>query len=217
MPRSRVMLANAHLLVLDALENLLKPRFEVIGRITDGRLLIPTACELAPDAVIIDLALPFLDPADVGPRLTAVVGDIAQIVLTSRDSADLAERAVRRGVVCISLEDTSGRELVRAVERAPPEDCPADRSAPAARVETEAQFEAEHSHAHAIRREMLTSRQHEVLALLVAGHTMKEIARKLDIKPRTVAHHKYAMMDNLGIKTSAELIRFALHHGLAHI
>lgn len=201
----RVILADDHTLVLEALRKLLQPAYDVVATVGDGRALLELAPRLKPDVAVIDFGMPRLNGLDAGHQLKQVMPMIKLIFLTVNEDPELAREAMRRGASAYLLKKSTFSELIRSIETA---------------------LRGERYVTPEIAREMsesfirdpqgkdwnkeLTPRQREVLQLLAEGKSMKEVAYILGITPRTVAFHKYRMMEDHRVKTSAELVRFGI-------
>jgi DNA-binding NarL/FixJ family response regulator len=209
--RPRLLIADDHKLLAEACKNLLEPEFEVVGVVQDGRALLQAAAELRPDLVIVDIAMPQLNGLDAGEQIKQRNRSIKLIYLTMNVHADVAAEAFRRGASGYVLKHCTADELVVAVRRVLRGE---SYLSPLITKDT-VDFllrtgAAYHEEKH------LSGRQSEVLQLLAEGKSMKEIAYILQLKPGTVAFHKYRMMEVLGLKSNAELIEYAMkHHMLA--
>jgi DNA-binding NarL/FixJ family response regulator len=202
MKRPRVLLADDHRLLREALSQLLEHGCDVVGTAADGRALLTAAAELRPDIVVLDSALPLLNGLDAARRLRRVLPGVKVIFLTAGDDPGLAAEAFRTGASGYLLKNSGASELLQAIQ-----EVFQGRSyvTPlAARGMLDTLLRAPE------RPKKLSPRPREVLQLLAEGHTMKETARILKIKPRTVAFHKYGMMEEHGIKSNAELVHFAV-------
>jgi DNA-binding NarL/FixJ family response regulator len=220
-PRATVLLADDHAVVVEGLASLLRNEFTVVGTVTDGAQLLEAARQLRPDVVVTDLAMPGMSGLDALRRLRADALAVSLtpkapevpkvpkvIVLTMHVDPELAAEALRAGASGFIVKHAASAELVAAIGSVlrgntylSPELAPtalgrlADSGAPG--------------------REALTPRQREVVRLLADGRTMKEVAAALGVSPRTVETHKYQVMATLRLRTTAELIRYAIEHGLA--
>jgi DNA-binding NarL/FixJ family response regulator len=205
MERPRVLLADDHRLLREAFAQLLEPGCEVVGAVADGRALLAAAAELRPDIVVLDIAMPLLNGLDAARQLKRSLPDIKLIFLTVSEDADLAAEAFQVGASGYLLKNSAASELFQAIR-----EVAQGRSyvTPLATRGLVANFL--HKPEPAKKTAELSSRQREVLQLLAEGHSMKEIARILKITPRTVAFHKYSIMEALGVKSSAQLVRFAI-------
>lgn len=205
MTRPRVMLADDHRLLREAFARLLEPECEVVGAVADGRALLAAAPDLRPDVVVLDVAMPLLNGLDAARQLNWVMPQVKVIFLTMSEDPEVAAEAFRVGASGFLLKNSAASELVQAVQEVCRGRSYVTPLATQGLVETFLR-RPEPSGKSA----ELSPRQREVLQLLAEGHTMKEIARVLKIMPRTVAFHKYSMMEQLGITSSAELVQFAV-------
>ncbi len=204
MKKPRVLLADDHSLVVAALRKLLEPEFEIIGTVSDGRELLAVAPLLKPDVVVIDLSMPSLNGMDAGQQLKNAMPLIKMIVLTMNENAELAAHALRQWASGYLLKKSAGPELTTAI-REVLKGNPYVTPKLAQRLAEEFIRDPRSDRAH-----NLTSRQREVLQPVAEGRTMKEIGAELHITPRTAAFHKYRIMENFGLRTSAELLSFAV-------
>jgi DNA-binding NarL/FixJ family response regulator len=206
MQRTRVILADDHKLILDALKNLIEPEFQVVGTFGDGHALVEAAPELKPHVIVLDVGMPTMNGISAGQRLKQSMPNVKLIYLTMNQDPDLAAEAFRLGAKGYLLKSSAGSELVdalRAVVRGGSYVTP---------LMTEDVLGSFVNHFKNLKSTShLTLRQKEVLQLLAEGRSMKEAAYILNVSPRTVAFHKYTMMEHLHIKTSAELVQYALN------
>ncbi|WP_158750389.1 response regulator transcription factor [Acidobacterium sp. S8] len=204
MQKPKVLLADDHSLIVAALGKLLEPEFEIVGTVSDGRELLLIAPKLKPDVVVIDLSMPSLNGMDAGQQLKKAMPLIKLIVLTMSENSELAAHALAQWASGYLLKKSAGPELVIAIRdvlRGKPYVTP--KMAQGLAEEFVRNPRPDHVRT-------LTSRQREVLQLVAEGHTIKEIGTILHIAPRTAAFHKYRIMENFGIHTSAGLVRFAI-------
>ncbi len=206
MGRPRVLLADDHELLLGAFEKLLSPECEIVGQVTDGRALVEAAEKLKPDVIVLDISMPQLNGLDAARKIKQSLRDVKLVFLTMNEDSDLAAEAFRAGASGYLLKRSAASELPKAIR-----EVTHGRSYVTPLV-TEGLVESllrvdDHSASHE-----LTARQREVLQLLAEGNSMKEVAAVLKLTPRTVAFHKYQMMEQLQIKSTAELIRYAVRH-----
>ncbi len=209
MKRPRVLLADDHKLLLEAFQKLLEPDCEVVGGVADGRALLAAASELEPDIIVLDIAMPLLNGLDAGGQIKKMMPDVKLIFLTVNEDPDFVSEAFRVGASGYLLKSSAASELFQAIQ-----DACLGRTYVTPLV---AQGMVDSFIEGPKRRKAsgkLTPRQREVLQLLAEGRSMKEAAAILNVTPRTVAFHKYRMMDELRLKTNAELIRFAIKRGL---
>ena len=205
MRRPRVLLAEDHRLLREAFVKLLEDACDVVGAVADGRALLDAAPKVRPDVVVVDIAMPLLNGLDAARQLKRSMPSVKVIFLTVSEDPDLAAEAFRAGGSAFLRKHSAASELLQAID-----DVMQGRSyvTPlATRDMVDGLLRRPDSPPGA--RE-LSPRQREVLQLLAEGRTMKEIARILNITARTVAFHKYGMMEQLGIKSSAELVQYAI-------
>ena len=212
MNRPRVLLADDHRLLREAFAHLLKSRCDVVGAVADGRALLAAAQELRPDVVVLDIAMPLLNGLDAASQLKQVMPELKVIFLTVSEDPDLASQAFQAGASGYLLKNSAASELLQAIQ-----EVAQGRSyvTPLATRGLVANFVQQVNSTR--KTGELSPRRREVLQLLAEGHTMKEIARILNITPRTVAFHKYAIMEDIGVKSSAELVQFAIKQRLVSV
>jgi DNA-binding NarL/FixJ family response regulator len=206
MTRPRILMADDHAMLLEAFKALLEPEFDVVGTVTDGRQLLEEFARLHPDVVVLDIAMPLLNGLDAGRQLRAQRPSAKLIYMTMSQDPDLAGEALRLGASGYVLKSSAFHELKQAIHEAL-----RGRSyiTPLITRDVVGSLIQPHTNRHE-----LTMRQREVLQLLAEGRSMKEAAAILAVTPRTVAFHKYRMMEQLRLKTSAELVQFAVRQGI---
>jgi DNA-binding NarL/FixJ family response regulator len=205
--RPRILIADDHKLVAEACKNLLEPEFDVVAVVPDGRALLHAAEELRPDVVILDISMPELNGLDAGEQIKQRSRSTKLIYLTMALAPDVAAEAFRRGASGYVLKQCNAEELSIAVRRVLRGESYLSPLITKDTVEFLLRSGAAYQE-----EKRISSRQSEVLQLLAEGKSMKEIAYILQLKPGTVAFHKYRIMDILGIKTSAALIEYAIRH-----
>jgi DNA-binding NarL/FixJ family response regulator len=206
MGRIRVLLADDHALLLGAFEKLLSGEFEIVGQAADGRALVAAAERLKPDVIVLDISMPLLNGLEAGRQIKQKQKDIKLVYVTMTEDADLASEAFRLGASGYLLKRSAASELTTAIR-----EVVQGRSYITPLIANALIGTLLRPEAHAPGRD-LTPRQREVLQLLAEGHSMKEIANLLNISPRTVAFHKYEMMLQLNLETTAELVQYAVRH-----
>jgi DNA-binding NarL/FixJ family response regulator len=209
MKRARILLADDHVLMAEALQHLLQADFDVVGTVSDGRALLKAAGELTPDLVVVDIGMPLLNGLDAGEQLKELHPDIKVIYLTQNREPRYAVEAFRRNASGYLLKDSAASELTTAIREAL-----RGRSYVSPVIAKGMLNHATSAEAASLGPRELSSREREVLQLLAEGKSMKEVAAVLDISPRTVEFHKYRIMELLGVKTTAELVQYAIKHGL---
>lgn len=199
MSRLRVLLADDHRMVAEGLKSLLEPEFELVGLVEDGRRLLDEAARTKPDVAVVDITMPRVNGLEAIPLLKKAAPGMRVVVVTMHREPAYARRAFEAGADGFVLKHAAAEELIAAI-RAAAEGRPAVSPAPRPPSGEAA---------------ALTARQREIVELVAKGLTAKEIASVLGLSVRTIEFHKYRAMEAVGIKTSAELIRFALEHGLS--
>jgi DNA-binding NarL/FixJ family response regulator len=204
--RSRILIADDHNLMAELCQRLLEPEFDVVGVVNDGRALVRAACELKPDVVVLDIAMPILNGLDAGRQLKKMFPAVKLVYLTMNSDVALAAEAFRRGASGYLLKTCAAADLVRAVR-----DVLRSRTylSPALSRDT-ISFLRTKENKLVDESELLTNRQREVLQLLAEGRAMKDVAAILRMTPRTVAYHKYRIMEVLGVTTNPELVKYAV-------
>ncbi len=205
----RVLLADDHNMLLGAFEKLLSPECEIVGTASDGRSLVIQAQKLKPDVVVLDIAMPLLNGLDAGRQIKQLQKSIKLVFVTMNEDCDLAAEAFRVGASAYLLKRSAASELLVAIR-----EVMKGRSYVTPLI-TEGLVGSFMDAANRKPSHDLTPRQREVLQLLAEGHSMKQVAALLNVTPRTVAFHKYRMMEQLNIRSNAELIQFAVTHHLA--
>jgi len=209
MKRPRVFLADDHSLLLEAFQRLLEPRFEVVGTATDGLQMLKMVTKLQPDVVVLDIAMPSLNGLSAAAKLRKKLPDIKIVFLTMNEDPDMVTEAFRIGANAYVSKKSAASELFQAIELVIK-----SRSYVTPEL-TQGMINSFIKNSDGEKSDgRLTFRQREVLQLLAEGHSMKRIASILSITPRTVAFHKYQIMDKLNITTNPGLIKYAIKHGI---
>lgn len=206
MSRPRVLLADDHALLLGAFEKLLAADCQIVGQVADGRALVEAAERFDPDVIVLDISMPLLNGLEAGRQIKQKRRSIKLVFLTMNEDPDLAVEAFRAGASAYLLKRSAASELSTAIHEVMKGrtyitpliagDLVGSLMQPAAQSPSDA----------------LTPRQREVLQLLAEGHSMKSVGSVLNLTPRTVAFHKYRMMEQLKVKSTAELIQYAVKH-----
>ena len=206
----RILIADDHTLVAEACKKLLETDYEVVGTVGDGRSLVQAAVELKPHLIIVDVSMPLLNGLDAGLQIKELMPAVKLVYLTMNHDADLAAEAFRRGASGYLLKTCAATELaiaVREVLRGK------SYLSPMIAKDT-VDFLLRQDRQLVEEGEKLTERQREVLQLLAEGKCMKEVASVLNLTTRTVAFHKYRIMEVLNVKSNAALVQYAIRHHL---
>jgi len=202
--RPRILIADATP-VAEEYSRLLEPEFEVIGIVNDERVLLESVPELKPDVLILDIGISGMAGLVAGKRIKKLMRTVIIVHLTVSANTSFAAEALRGGAAAYLLKASAKDELVPAVREVLKGE---QYISPSIKDEVHglSPLTADSHRGH----EKLTDRQREVLKLIAEGRTMKEIAYILILTPRTVAFHKYMMMERLHLRTNADLIQYAI-------
>ena len=212
MIRPRVLRADDHLIMVEGLKSLLEPRCEAVGTVGDGRALVEAAAKLQPDIVVLDIAMPELNGLDAARQLKRTMPRVKLIFLTVNKDPYIVGEAFRAGASAFLLKQAAALELTDAIDQVLKGSSYVTPSV--SEGLTNISLRAPEAREHAPEP---TPRQREVVQLLAEGHSMKEVADRLSITRRTVACHKYAVMELLQLKTNSELVQYAIKHGIISI
>lgn len=209
MSRVRILLADDHRIVTEGVKALLVPEFDLVGVVEDGRAMVEAAKVLKPDVIVADISMPHLNGLEALEEIEKFDRHVRVIFLTMHRIAAYALRALTAGAVGFLLKHSAPEELVLAVRTAAQGHT---FISPMLAGEVLQALKQGSAMQDPVAR--LTLRHREILRFLVDGLTAKQIGLKLHISTRTVEDHKYTMMNNLGIKSNAELIMFAIENGI---
>ena len=208
-PRRRILIADDHALVAEGLRGILSVDYDVVGISPDGRALLADATRLRPDIICLDIGMPSLNGIEAALQLTRTLPAIKLVFVTQQIDVQYLRAAFRAGGVAFVAKQSASSELLTALRTVPLaklyitpillRESP-DLARDLARDPSTVYFDA------------LTGRQREVLQLIAEGKAMKEISSALGISVKTVEFHKNALMNELGLRTTADLTRYALAH-----
>jgi DNA-binding NarL/FixJ family response regulator len=207
--RVRVLLADDHSLVAAGLRSMLDSKFDVVGIADNGRALVQAAELLRPDVILLDISMPELNGIDAARKLRKLVPNAKLIFVTMHTDASFVREALRAGGSGYVTKQSAPAELVTAVEevlRGHTYLTPV-----VTRNFVDQTLTGPSSAAPAGE---LTPRQREVLQLVAEGRSAKDIAESLGISPKTVEFHKSNVLRSLGLRTTADLVKYAIRHGL---
>lgn len=209
MRRISILVADDHTMVCEGLKRMLEPDFEVIACVQNGRALVKAATEMKPDLVVVDVGMPMLNGLDAARELKKLMPRLKLIFLTMNPDPDIAGEALRVGASGYLLKNSEAEELLKAVR-----DAIRGTSyvTPQIRVAMAESFIRDPKSLD--RPKHLSARQQEVLQMLAEGRRMQEVADVLHISRRTVRFHKQQIMEELGIKSTAELVQYAIKHAM---
>jgi DNA-binding NarL/FixJ family response regulator len=209
----RVLLADDHAIVLEGLRHILEPEFEIVGEVGDGRSLVSVALMFRPEIIITAISLPLLNGIEAAREIRRINRKVRIIFLTMHADPSYAVEALDAGGSAYILKSAAVAEILLAI-----------REVLNGRV-----FVSPSINKEVLRVQMertgrrdeaqtgLTPRQREVLRLLAEGKSLKEVAAALEISVKTVEFHKYRIMNQLGIRTNAEMTKYAVKVGVTHL
>jgi len=208
--KHRIVLADDHEIILDGLRRILEPEFEIAATAADGRALVTEVERLKPEVAVADISMPLLNGLDALRQCQNARYRTRYVFLTANPDVALATQAFRLGASGYVLKHAAAEELVVAIREAL-----AGRTYITPRIANEVLQNLMSHRADASRDGIgLTGREREVLQLLAEGKIIKEIAGILNVSPRTVEFHKNNIVAKTGLRTTAELARYAARHGL---
>jgi len=204
MTKPRVLLADDHALLLGALESLLAHECEIVGKVSDGRELVTEALRLKPDLIVLDIMMPTLNGLEAARQIRQTLKNVKLVFVTMNEDSDLAAAAFRAGASAYLLKRSAPPELLTAIREVMQGRSYVTPFVTDGLVDTLLNPERPGPSTE------LTPRQREILQLLAEGRSMKEAGAVLNLTRRTIAFHKYRMMQQLKVKTTAELIQYAI-------
>jgi DNA-binding NarL/FixJ family response regulator len=205
MKKPRVLLADDHQIVLEGLKSLLGGEFEVVGSVQDGRALVDQAATLRPDVIVVDISMPQLNGIEAARRIKKTDKNIRIVFLTMHPDTTYAASAFEAGASGFVLKHSAPSELITAIHEAMKGRTYVTPLIAGDLIRTYQEGGSPEKDLF----KKISPRQREILQLLAEGKSAKEIAPILNISTRTVEFHKYKMMEQLKIKTSAELVQYA--------
>lgn len=208
MSRPRLLLADDHTMFVEGLTRLLESEFDIVGTVSNGETLLATAKELRPDVVVADISMPGLNGIEATRQMLEDDPSTKIVLLTMHEDVSYAMAALDAGVHGYVLKNSEPAELLTAIREAL-----GGRTFVTPSVASE--IFAARRRSTGSEEPQLTPRQREILRLLCEGLAAKEIGAKLGLSRKTVEYHKYRVMDMLGLRTTAELIQYALKTGIA--
>ena len=211
MNRPRIVLADDHALVLEGLHKLLEDEYDVVGMAEDGRTLLKVAQQHNPDVVVLDISMPQLNGLDAARQLHKLLPTCKIIFLTMHADPTYAKEAFQAGASAFLLKRSAASELILAIQAVLKEQF---YVTPAIAKEVLSPLCGEEAERSLNVESPLTARQREVLQLVAEGKSVKDIANALNISSKTVEYHKTKIMRELDLRTTVELTKYAVAHGL---
>jgi DNA-binding NarL/FixJ family response regulator len=209
----RIMMADDHKLFIDALGNLLeqRPDMEVVGAARDGTAAVSLAKDLKPDIVLMDFSMPQLNGIEATRRITAGNSSVRVVMLSMHADRTYVVEAIRAGASGYLLKDSAQEELLEAIRHVAAGDIYLARKMSGELIRDLVLAGGEKKSSVF---SLLSPREREVLQLLSEGHSTKGIAGHLSVSVKTVETHRKQIMDKLGLRSIAELTKYAIREGL---
>lgn len=209
MPKPRILLADDHTFVLEGYRRILEEHYELVGTTGDGRALLAAAKTAQPDIVVLDISMPLLNGIDAAAQLKKICPTVKIIIVTMHADTEYVRSAFEAGASAYVLKGSAVDELELAIRAVLGGHSYITPLITKELVDVYLSTTSE-------KPKGLTPRQREVLQFLAEGRTAKEIANLLHITSRTVEFHKGQILDTLKLKTTADLIKYALTHGIVN-
>lgn len=208
MSRPRLVIADDHAIFLDGLERILKQDFDLVGIVRDGQALVEEVMRTKPDVVVVDISMPVLNGIDAMRQIRNAGLRTRIVFLTGSGDIWLATQALKLGANGYVLKQSASDELITAIRAA------MDGQTYITPIIASQVLQNLLSHPQTADGPALTAREREVLQLLAEGRTLKEAAAILNVSPRTIEFHRNNLADKTGLRTTAELTRYAVRQGL---
>ena len=204
-------MADDHAILLEGVRRLLEPEFEIVGTASDGRQLVASTLELHPEVALLDIGMPLLNGIEAARQIRASAPNVKVVFLTQKSHRTYVQEAVRAGASGYILKQSAASELVSALHEVLSGRYYVTPVIAGAEIASQLNGKANPADLFG---SGLTPRQREVLQLVAEGKAAKEIAGIVGISVKTVEFHKAAIMEELGLRTTAELTRYAIEHGI---
>lgn len=209
MPKPRILVADDHALVIEGFRRILQEHYALVGTAGDGHALLAAAKTVQPDIAILDISMPLLNGIETAAQLKKICPTAKIIIVTMHAGADYVRAAFEAGASAYVLKGSAVDELDQAIRAVLGGHSYITPLITKEMVDVYLSTTSEKPRG-------LTPRQREVLQFLAEGRTAKEIANFLNITPRTVEFHKGQILEHLQLKTTADLIKYALTHGIVN-
>jgi DNA-binding NarL/FixJ family response regulator len=209
MKKPTVMIADDHTMIAEAFRNLLESQYQVVATVEDGRALLETALHIKPDIVVVDVGMPLLNGLSAGQQLKRQLRKVKVIYLTMNEDPDLAAEAMRTGGSAYLLKSSATSELLKSIH-----EVLRGGTYVTPKIKRGIEESFVRSTQPKFAEKKLTPRQVEVLQLLAEGKSFKEVGSVLSVTARTVAFHKYRIMEVLNVRSNADLVQFAIRNNL---
>jgi DNA-binding NarL/FixJ family response regulator len=206
--RPTVLLADDHAIAVEGLRRILEPDYEVVGEAANGRALLTAAEQLQPDVIVVDVSMPLLNGIEAVRQIRKTDPKVKIVFISMHPDLVYITEALQAGGSAYVLKSSAGNDIVVAVR-----DALQGRTYISPSIDQAALVaQIKRNRGARDKPAQLTERQREVLQLTAEGRNNKEIAEILHVSPRTVEFHRYRLMETLGLRTTAELVQYAIKH-----
>jgi DNA-binding NarL/FixJ family response regulator len=209
--KKRILIADDHALLAEGIASILTPEYEVEGIVGDGAQLVEAATRLRPDIIVLDISMPNLSGIEAAEQVRKILPDVRLVFVTQRIDAQYLHAAFRAGACAYVSKQSASSELLTALQHV----TEGKRFVTPLLASEDVSSHKPESRSTTVN--ALTIRQREVLRLIAEGKTARVIGETLNISPKTVEFHKKALMDLTGLRTTAELTKYAVAYGIASI
>jgi DNA-binding NarL/FixJ family response regulator len=213
MSKPRILIADDHQILAEGLRSLLEPEFEVVGVVADGRGLVAAAKIHRPDAIVADITMPSLNGIEAAGQLRDLGVKTRVVFLTMHRDVAYARRAMEAGAAGFVLKHSVASELVTALREVL-------RGRTYVTPLIAGELFQSYRDGDSVPRDparRLTARQREVLQLIAEGRSAKEVASELKISTRTAEAHRAHIQEALGLRTTADLVQYAIRNGIISV
>lgn len=209
MEKIRILIADDHTILRDGIRSLLAevPEFQVIGEAEDGHTAVQMACELEPDVVLLDIAMPVLNGMEATRQIRRYAPNVKVLILTMHENEEYIRQALAAGAMGYILKDAAARDLISAIRQVQRGELVLSPAVTRLVIEDYLRWgdvQVETSD------EVLTPRERQVLQLIAEGNTNRQIAEILCVSIKTVQTHRSNIMAKLDLHDRSELIKYAI-------
>lgn len=209
MEKIRILIADDHTILRDGIRSLLSdvPEFQVIGEADDGHTAVQMACELEPDVILLDIAMPVLNGLEATRQIRRYAPRVKVLILTMHENEEYIRQALAAGAMGYILKDAAARDLINAIRQVQRGELVLSPAVTRLVIEDYLRWGDVQTEASD---EILTPREREVLQLIAEGHTNRQIADILCVSIKTVQTHRSNIMAKLDLHDRSELIKYAI-------